>query len=681
MRYKLPKDKEALARVIDTHVRREEYNLSVKMTRYQLAAEYLKGARRFDVVDFHKKRVASYHTEKDGRVPMQMQHLLTETNRMQGELNDLNLMPSVPPEFKSLPMMQQAGTASVILDALVDSTEHEKQKQTAIYLLTYLGFVGLGTDVLADPVHGVTADFEVIHPRELLPFPSVHDDLSKVCGVVRQSLMPMSLLKSKLLDRHNVRLTEKRRADMEIFERQIGSPLEDHHHGQGHHHGNFARDPFGGANAVKAGEKDSTSEEVIRVRQLWMEGKNGTLSRFVVTSGLTTLLDIDYEERGQTVFFPIHIARFMDDGSFHGAGMFDLMFSGFRELEKLTNFLVQNTKEINDQRFLIMPAGSVDERTAFKDRGNPMQILTVDHEARMDPNRPFNPIVVDPPNAGDLPGRTAAFLSQTMERMSPVQDIIQNKGRVDSEVGLEFLMEAGRKSIGKSVQSLAQMYSGAYRSILANGSRELALSPRALPVKALTLDLVGVVIDEETATVQLGSNPLPRADLLTISVQQLHPKSSSLAKQEAMGLFQQTQDLDRLLLWSINSGVELEWWYEDVKAAHQSVVNNILRLFADGQTPGQFVTTPHIARPELQLKVLNGFMSGPHMSVASADVVEAFQDYRTQLMFYMNQVLPENVPDPVDSALISQLRNANLQGGGQGSPSPQRQQSPQRQGA
>lgn len=663
-RYQLPKNKKDLARVIDSHVRREEWNLSVKMTRYQLASAYMAGARRFDVVDFSKRRVASYHVEKDGRVPMQMQHLMTETNRMLGELNDLDLMPSVPREFRSLPMMREAGTAQVILDALVDASEHEAQKSTLTYQYAYLGFVGYQADIATDSFLGVTADFEVVHPRELLPFPSIDDDLSKVGGIVRQNLMPISTLKQRLLDRYNVRLTDARRSDMEIFEKEIGESLDDTEHSGGHASHGIPQSASRGLGE----DKPKTSEEVVRVRQLWLEGKKGTVSRYVVTSGLTTLVDIDYEERGQRVFFPIHVARFLEDGTFHGAGMFDLMFSGFRELEKLTNFLVQNTKDINNQRFLVIPAGVIEEKQAFKDRGNSLGVVTIDNEVRMDPNRPFNPIVVDPPNAGDMPGRTAAFLRDVMDRMSPVQDIIRNKGRVDSQVGLEFLMEVGRKSIGKSVQGLALMYSGAYRAVLANGSRELALTPRALPVKNLSLDLVGVVIDEESATVSLSDNPLPRADMLTISVKQLHPKSASVAKQEAMAMFDRTKDLDRLLLWSINTGVEIEWYYDDMKAAHQSVVGNILRLYGDGQVPGEIVVTPHLARPEIQLKILNGFMSGPQMAVASADVIDAFQDYRTQLMLYLDQVLPQNVPDPVDTALLQQLGNANLPQAGQRQP-------------
>lgn len=657
VRYRLPTKKEPLARLIDAHVRREEYALSVKQTRFRLAHAYLSGARRFDVVDFNKRYIAAYHLEEDGRMPMQMPYLLSELSKMQGELNELDFMPAVTREFRSLALMREAGTAQAILDALISPLEHEEQKSVITHYMTLYGCVGYQMEVEADYL-GATAVGEIIHPSELLPFPAIRDDLSKLGGIVRQQMMPMSTLKERLLSRFNVRLTNERKDRMEIYEKQIGDDLDDDRYSLGR--GNFSnrRTSFAG---ISGKDADMMQEEVVRVRQLWLKGSRGTVSRYIVTSGHETLLDIDYEKEGRRVFFPIHVARFMEDGTFYGAGMFDLLFSGFRELEKLVNFLVDNTKDLNNQRILVMPSGKIDLDQAFTDKGMGMRIAMLEEDPRFDGTRSFPPIVIDPPNAGDVPGRTAAFLGDVMERLSPLQDIVRNKGRVDSQVGLQFLMEVGRRSIGKSVQSLALMYSGAYRSVLANASRELLLNPRALPVKNMTLDLVGVVVDTETSTIHFSNNPLPRAEMLDITVRQLTPRSKTASKQEALALFDKTQDMDRLLLWSIESGIEIEWYYDDIKYSYQTVVTNILRLYGDGEAPGEIITTPHIARPEIQLKVLNGFMSGPSMGVATAEVVNAFQDYRKTLMFYMGSVLPENVPDPHDMALLQAAGQARLQ--------------------
>lgn len=654
--YRLPKNKKALARIVEQHATREEWNLRVRHTRYRLAAAYLAGARRFDVVDFRQQKVASFHLERDGRLPLQMQHLLAETNRMQGELYGANLLPEVGRDYKTLRLMREAAIGQVVLDALVDEHEHMEAKSTLIHQFTYLGCVGLMTDIEHSPSLGVHANFKTVHPQELMPFPSIDDDLSKQAGVMRQHMVPYEYLKKKLEDMYGVRISKQMFDEMEVVEREVGDVLEDQSNGVDSGDGGFST-PGG----MSAEEAEKTVQRVVRLRELWMYGPRGTCSQYAVTSGRQTLLDERYADRGQKVFVPLNVARFLENGTFHGAGMFDLLFGGWREFEKMMSFLVRNVTDLQNQRVAILPAGTISE-SVFKDKGSPLRVLFVDQEGRIDPNRGIPPTILEPPNAGEVPGRTAAFLRDIMQGVSPVPDIIRDKGRVDSEVGLEFLLEEGGKVSNKSLQSLIRLHTASYRAALANGSRELALRPQALPVQSLTTDLAGVVLDEDSATVTLANNPLPRAEMLKIGVREGSSKRTSLAKQEAFGMFDRTQDIDALLLWAIDNGIELNWYYEDVKAAVMTVNENILRLYNDGVTRGMLVIAPYMERPEIQLRILNGFMTSPAMKKASPDVVEAFRDYQHTLMFFMGNVLPTPVQDPVEAALLARAQQGTVQG-------------------
>ena len=95
-------------------------------------------------------------------------------------------------------------------------------------------------------------------------------------------------------------------------------------------------------------------------------------------------------------------------------------------------------------------------------------------------------------------------------------------------------------------------------------------------------------------------------------------------------------------------------WIDEDQAAYELVVQNILTLFGDGTDPGQVVITPHTSRPELQLRVLSSFMSGPMMNQADPEVVDQFKIYRESLIQFMGQSLPEMVPNPDSAALFAE---------------------------
>ena len=75
----------------------------------------------------------------------------------------------------------------------------EHQLQTVVrdfaHIFTLMGSCGLTSHVMTHPTIGLTADLEIVHPKELFPFPSVAQDMTKAMGIVRQRMVPMEFLK------------------------------------------------------------------------------------------------------------------------------------------------------------------------------------------------------------------------------------------------------------------------------------------------------------------------------------------------------------------------------------------------------------------------------------------------------------------------------------------------------
>jgi hypothetical protein len=91
-------------------------------------------------------------------------------------------------------------------------------------------------------------------------------------------------------------------------------------------------------------------------------------------------------------------------------------------------------------------------------------------------------------------------------------------------------------------------------------------------------------------------------------------------------------------------------WMDEEKAAYEVVVRNILTLYGSGEQPQQIIITPHTSRPDVQLRVLSAFMSGPAMGVAAPEVQDSFKSYREALISFMGQTLPSMVPNPDELA-------------------------------
>ena len=655
--YPLPKDKHQLGQIIDQHVERELTKITYRRTLWILAWYYLNGFRRFDVFDPRTSRVVPYYLDEDGNMEFQSTELMSIIDKTTARLNTMDLRPRALRQGFSLAGIRERSVAQLVADAVVSDQQLEKVKRDFNYLFALLGCAGITGHMVDHPTIGLTSDLEVIHPKELLPFPSLGQDHTKARGLIRQRVVPMEFLRS----RYGNSVLEKNKEKMDAWSWEYGHDMEEPADAPGN--GYVLNSASSGALNGIPGKNEI---EVVKIRELWLDGPRGTVGRYVVSSGNIVLDDRDLSD--VETYCPIGFARFMDNGTFHGAGLFDLMFGIVREMERLLKSLFNNIRDIDKYGVLVMPQGTINERAVMRDIGKGLRYMAYSKDALIGDD--FKPLVIQPYNAGDVPGKVAQFAKAIVDSLSPVQDLLQEKGRVDSAQGLQFLDEQISKAMTNPTSGVQAAFGGMYKSLVQKASREMLVSDRALPVNKLTLDLAGAVIDPEEGTVSFKKNPIPNFSQISFTVKDTSPRSEVVRKQEAMSLLAaQVTDPEALKLFALKEGLDFAMWMEEEKSAYESVIRNILLLYGDGQSSQQIVLTPHTCRPDLQLRVLSAFMANPIMTLSSPAVQDAFKAYRESLISFMGQSLPAMVPNPDDVAIV----NPQTAGGVAGRIGPQAQ--------
>lgn len=664
------KDDKALCRVIDQHVEREESRLSYRWLMWKLAFNYLQGARRFDVFDPHSAKLSSHYVDPEGKMEFQSQELMGAIDRVVGQLSAMDVRPMVHRQGNSLSSIRDRARAQVMADAVVSGDQINRTHTDFSFMLVALGCAGITGHVEDHPLSGLTADYEVIHPRELYPFPSLGQDHTKVRGLVRRRTVPLAWLK----DRFGARVS--RNLDhLYWWEAEAGAvPHHDTAGGDDHGGGIFSYSSGGRGWTGPADDRESTYG-LVRVEELWLTGHRNTVRRYIVKSGEYVLFDTKDAYEDLEFPMPIGVARFIENGTFHGMGMFDLLFPIHRQMELLLKSLFNNIRDIDRYGITVLPQGQYNSRSALQEIGESMRVLMWEPDPIEPGFRPFN---IQPHNLGDVPGKTAAFAKQLMDGLSPWQNLLAEKGRVDSAAGLGFLDEKLRQLMTNSTRAVDMAWSQAHRAVLAAVSREAKSSRRALPVNNLTIDLAGAVIDPEKDEVSFGDTPVPRLSHLSVTIREANPKSAIVRKQEALQLFQMEglNDPMRFMLLVLKEGLDFAFYMDEEKSAYESVVRNILLLYGDGEEPGQFWAAPHTAMPDLQLRVLNGFMASTVMAVAAPRVVDEFNKYKQFLLESSGMVLPAAVPNPDDFAMLMMEEEKMARMGppaalqGQGAPTP-----------
>ena len=625
------------------HTDRERQKYSYRRSVWLLAWHYLNGARRFDVFDTTTGKVSPHYFDKEGNLEFQSQDLLSMIDRTVARIASVDLRPRVIRQGTSLSMIRERSSAQIIVDSLISDHQLSQITSDFAHIFVTLGSCGITGHLVDVPTIGLSADLEVVHPRELFPFPSMQQDHTKLSGIVRQRVVPIELLE----ERFKLKLGGKKES-MEWWAVDYGNTVTDVGLDEP---GDGLRNPFNNTslNVGTSGVVSSDSwTEVARIRELWIDGPRGTCARYIVTCGDEVLFDEEYKD--VAMFCPIGFARFCDTGTFYGAGLFDLLFGISREAERMMKSLFTNIRDMDRYGVMVLPQGSMNERTLLKEVSKGLRVMSYTPDPL---NENFKPFMIQPFNSGDAPGKVAQFARDVMQQISPVQDLIQEKGRVDSATGLQFLDEQITRAMTNPSMGLQRAFGNMYRSLTAQAVAEIVKFPRTIPVNNINLDLAGAVIDLENSTVSFEKNPIPDIGHLNFSVKEINPRSEVARKEEALNLLKAgLTDPIAFKIFALKEGLDFAIWMDEEKGAFETIVMHILQLYGNGQDPGQTILTQHMLRPDVQMRVLGGFMTSPILTIASSQVKDEFRKFRDTMLQFMGQTLPQQIPTPEEAAVM-----------------------------
>lgn len=645
MKTPLPESNVGLARMLRRHCDRMDVTLTPKRTLWLLAWYYLNGYRHFDQYDPASGKLTAFHLDEEGNMEYQSQEMLAYINQVAGRIQGMDLRPKVDAVASTLGSIRQRALNQIVLDGAVPTNIVDRAKEEWAWLFCTLGFAGIQGHLDDHPTIGLITSLEVIHPKELYPFPVVEQDPSKCRGLIRQRQVPLDTL-------------------VEIYGPKVKRNLE-----KMEWFSNLAEDPYlenaddvsgstswaatqkvwpsssGGPDAEKEGEG---TVRTVLVRELWLYGPGETVAEYAIASGDYVLDRQDL--RDKEVYCPIGWARFMNDGSWHGAGLFEIMFSQHRQLELMMGSLFDNVQNIDKYGVVVLPQGQMNQNQVLKDVGDGLRAMFWDPDYAQEG---FKPFAISPFNSGDAPGKVAAFAREGLQLLNPIRDLAQEKGRVDSAEGLQFLNEAMTQNLAIPTQGAVQAWATCWRSVAQKISFDLMSSDRAVPVTNLTLDLAGAIIDGDK--VSFDVNPVPTVRNMRFTVQAVSPKSDLARKQEILGLWKDgiEQDPMNVRMLALKEGLDLALYMDDIRGGYESSVRIILTAFNDGQKPGEIMLTPYTMDAEILMRLLSGFMKGPHMLVASDDVISHMFKIREFVMASLGLTLPNAVPTPEDMAVMS----------------------------
>lgn len=638
----LPKDDRTLAEIMRAHSTRCLLHYSWRRVNWLLAYYYLSGYRTFELFDVHTGRIEARHVGSDGNVEYRSEELLYAINQLASRLQSMDMRPSVVQQGSSLGAMRDRATLQIVADSLFLQDDLDRNSRDFSWLFSCLGFAGVTCEVEDHPAMGLTAELEVIHPKEIMPWPLLGEDPTKLSGIMRERIIPLDHLIT-VFGKRKIEALKEKELEWFILEHGQSLPSVDQY---------YAATTTGMGNAhLATNTPEVHGAAFCKVRELWTFGPGRTVADYVISSGTAVLSRQDL--RAQQVHCPIGFARFMDNGTFHGAGLFDVMFHSHRQLEKLSKRLFQNVHDTERFGLLVLPQGQIPQENVLKPVGDSLKVLFYEPDAI---SEGFKPFAITPVNTGEIPGRTAAFAREAMERTNPIRDLLENKGRVDSASGLSFLQETINQALTNPSGGIRDAYSAMYKAACARALFMYTSTKRPVKVQSLSLDMAGAIINQKDGTLSFSENPLPDISRLQVTIRAMSPRSPAAIKAELYDLWKNgiEQDPMAFRLAILKAGIEVPLWLEEEKGAYEMAVLSILTLFGNGEEPGELVITPTTTRPDIVMRVVAGFMCSPIMQKASPAVIDAFTIFRQTLMTYMGPTLPLNMPSPDQLAMLSQ---------------------------
>lgn len=671
----LPKDREGLSRVVQRFVDDGTNELRPHKVRFQIAHHYMQGARDFRGINFQTGQVQVGYRNSQGELSYKFEMLVSKYRDEIGRRSRIDLAPAVVrgSDF-SLDNLRRSSMAQAVLNAMIEDLDLESLKAQALQIQTTFGMGGLAlwgqpTTYRVDTDEQFAGNpqqnerlrpvLEVIPPWQLLPIPAnpvVGCDLQ---GVVRHRRVSLAWLKSR------DGLTSPAKGGWSALETVPVSVSKNPNHveEQGMSVGvsDERRPDDGPGGSGKADDKKMHPDNVW-LSEVFLEDYDGTLLRYVVHAGKHVLRDDDFSDMplDERPMMPIAVFHDLPTLGFWTKSFVDLLMPTNIEVEYLLKNLFENMQDIDNFGALMVPTTQGINFQNFKQRAKP-RIIPFEPDITMPESKVYN---IAPANMRDLPGKVAAFGVELLDKMAGQSGGLlsgEAPGRVDSASALGFLFEAGNIPLAPAMLSLANAFSKIYKAMLGM-ARTHWPSETLARLTMLDDSLVGVVIDPTTGRIKLDANSVPHPSEVKIKVKSQLPSSPTQRKQELIQMLQLgTITLSDFKIINQKEGLDFPMlpdaeWHNYRKA----ILNNII-MFGDGKTPGEIITSSEADNPEVQLEVLQDFISRPEFTLASVAVRRAFELRKGEYEGLLGRKYPKQLGMIDEEAELAQMR-AELEG-------------------
>jgi hypothetical protein len=655
----LPKDKKKLSTICRMIVRQGLNLRNIERIEWLLNYYYLRGVRKFDMLDFRSGRVVAQFRNEYGKLTYRYEQC---TRRYQDEVGrrlQVDVRPTVSREgLSTLDGLRKASMAQITLNTQVKDIDLEQVKRELVHHQVLYGTTGLACWGQESARFDRTqALLEVVPPWQLIPIPADPASESDLVGMCRHRVVSYDWIKEK-----QGLSFPKDKKYMETRKEVLGKNPSD----------SDMSDEVAGGGPLQASPNDFKRSDDVQETDLeyevgdldeiwlWAEDRQ-TLSRYIVMFGGWVVKDVDYTAEGfeqEPPVMPIHRIVDIDTGRFYGKSTFSLMRPTNMEVEYLMRNLYENAQDLDLFGFTMVPSTQGINVRQFKASGKP-RVIAFDPDLAVPNVKAYN---IAPANPGDWPGQVAGLGMQVINDMAGQSEVMRGEapGRVDSAVGLAQLQEAASMPLSAPMGSLAAAFTGCYKAML--GMARSTWPKRSLARLTLMDDnIAGIVVNPQTGEIDLDNNDIPLPWEVEISIRSQKPISKAERQMQITQLLQlgvidprTFRRVVRVEGLDLPVGNEAEWqnW-------RKAILYNVI-LFGDGEKPGQITVSSEMDLPEVQLDAIQAFMARPEFALASKEVKDAFEERKSMILNMAGQY-PQQMPYPEDAALEQQQM---MQGGG-----------------
>lgn len=687
-RYELPDNEEHLASSLDAEMQASETEMNLNKVSWSIIDGYLRGARKFNVVDRFQGRVQIGYEHLRGDVLYRHEDIVRRYLIEVGRWLRSDLSPAVKRRGESLGDMRNAAIANAVLQARMASIDTRKLRTQLVIPFIKYGVVGIAHHETTDPLH--PDHIEVVPARQLRGLPAFAEGGESLQGVGRKRWVPYDWLKDKVKKMYKVDL-DKYEIESDLLGRRIpwGSspPGVNLSHDETGLPSGYTRARLNTIEPIETTigkitrtdfDKDLNRDGryYVGMEEIYPYSDDAVFAaRYILKVGRKIIFQEDYEATNQRVVCPLQVARYSDTGAFFSRGFVAPLIPANDQFEKMISSVARNIRELDTFGTLMVSGGmNIDLKTWNKPGPRPR----VD-KYNVDPLAPnAQPFLLQPTNTGTMPVKFAEFMRTVTESIAgqgPFYDG-QAAGRMDSAAGHGFLFNAGNVGLGLPSHNLADALSAIYSRVLQvarSGLRE------GETIKLATIDenLAGVVFDPETGRADLAQNPVPHPWEVKVDVKDRTPSDPDLRKRElaelhAGGLLGATPEEAFLQYWItvFEENLDVIGGPKDIFETWRKVIWQIILLFNDGETPGPVEFGEHTQNPSVQLLALGRFMNKIEFALATDEVQREFELWKEALermtgTFPLGLGAPEDVAAQAIPGIEQQMQAAQ---GGAGTP-------------